>query len=196
MQELVSIPEGPGWAFHKVWPWLMTWWEYLLVKTQPIRLWAYENQHTVDIMALLFGLWVLLASVRLYKRHRRNKLRLWIGATMPKGDRRKYLQSYYAEGYHNFLFDSFCDNKISAQEYRAELERLGREHDLPDLLRKKQSKPAIAHRVRTAVAAMKISLDRSHPRIPGDPPPQEVTENSFVKDFGSQFLDRVKPKAT
>lgn len=191
-----QYPEGPGWIYVSVWPWIKTWGLILYDKLKPIRLWAYENQHTVDIMALLFCLWVLLASVRLYKRHRRNKLRLWIGATMPKGDRKKYLQHYYAEGYHDFLFDSFCDNKISAQEYRAELERLGREHDLPDLLRKKVSKPAIAHRIRTNVEAMGKSLALyKKPKIPGDPPKQEVEENTFVKDFGSQFLDRVKPKA-
>lgn len=197
MQEEVGYPEGPGWAHVSVWPWIVTKWEYLLVKTQPIRLWAYENKETVDIMALLFAVWAVLAAVRLYKRHRRNKLRLWIGATMPKGDRKNYLKVFFADGYHNFLFDAFCDDKISAQEYRAEMRRLGKEMDMPDMLKGNTSKPSVAHRIRTNVEAMGKSLALyKKPKIPGPPPIQEIKGNAFVKDFGSQFLDRVKPKAS
>ncbi len=186
-------------------------WLSLLYET--IRLWAYENSEIVyglggaiiacGVIALLLrGLWRrwLRDKVRpLYWKfvqrpfHRvtgpvRRLHRRWSERNMEKR-MAKWKAGALADIVGDALLEANVIGVISDQEYRRYMEKMGKVLDLPDLIRIRNNKLAIAHRVKTN----DTSKHGPKGKIPGGKPGEDIVPH--FQGLGDRFLKRHRKTA-
>lgn len=138
--------------------------------------WRTMNWGDVGVIVTYIGVALLVA--KLVDRYRKRR-----GYRMVMKERGGKIDALLTQIINDGLFDAECRGEISRQEVNAKYRELAIKLDLPDLVPKKRrvsiTKSEIKARLHTDYA--------THPKIPGERPPQDPHNDTIPKKFSERL---------